>query len=796
MLRSHPDRPLAQHLHEVGRAAAHVLSRHTTGAFSAVGLDLARILWTLAGWHDLGKATSFFQDYIVDPIAFNRRARRGDPWAAPEMKAHTPIGAILALRRWSLTETGDFASPTGSGESDRRLLILLMMLAIRGHHTRLPSQRSLRDTLDYGALPHQITRLSPAVEACHPSLVGALDGLPAADFQEFRDQAGDMLEDTLALLKPGAKGLPELIRYRLAVQFCFSCLLEADKALLIYDDEVRYFGLPGDTISPSVVEDHPPTSDGSPELDRQRRDALDEVLADVTSATLEDTRPRTLTLPTGLGKTRCAAAWAFHWRDRIEHATGRRPKILIVLPFLSIIEQTERVYRRELLGLGDRPNDETLIVSHSLSARDYSDVEDADQSEFALDTWRSDVVLTTFDQFLMALMDARTKCQQRFHNLCDALIVLDEVQAFPCHLWHLVGSLIRELAAAGRTRFLLMTATQPGLLKLEESTPIVREPAAYAQSRYRLEYDPRPRLLPEWVAELAEEIARPEHADIGRWLIVLNTRRAAQEVFAYLKQSPPRERLFLLSSDIVPLHRLARIEAIRTSSSCVAVTTQCVEAGVNLDMDRVIRDFGPLDSLIQVAGRCNRHGLRPRATVRIVALHDDCGRHYSRMIYDRVLLDETAQTLRERPTIDEERVMEAVETYFRRLHKHKDTGRNTTDKWARFEHDDLNISRLLRGDQDRVQFCVGRLDLTLRSEVEAAYATPDRWQRRRALRMLASRITSVTVSAWKTPKYHPVDIADPVPATSEDPSFWFLHDDAYDEEIGLCPPRAASHHIF
>jgi hypothetical protein len=170
------------------------------------------------------------------------------------------------------------------------------------------------------------------------------------------------------------------------------------------------------------------------------------------------------------------------------------------------------------------------------------------------------------------------------------------------------------------------------------------------------------------------------------------------------------------------------------------------------------------------------------------------------MIYDHVLLDETSQSLRDRPIIDEEHIAEVVEDYFRRLHKHKDTGHATTLRWARFEHDDghdvLNISRLLRGDQDQVQFVVGKLDPALRVDVEAAYAIPNRWQRRRRLRSLASRFAAVTVSAWKSRSYRPSDIADPIPATSDDPTFWFLHDDAYDEEIGLCPTPAASHQIF
>jgi HD domain len=98
----HPHgRPLAQHLDEVDRVAESILSRHPGEAYAAAGFDTRAVLHALAGWHDLGKGTAFFQDYIADPDAFNRRAIAGDPDAEPHLKDHTPIGAFLAVRRWS-----------------------------------------------------------------------------------------------------------------------------------------------------------------------------------------------------------------------------------------------------------------------------------------------------------------------------------------------------------------------------------------------------------------------------------------------------------------------------------------------------------------------------------------------------------------------------------------------------------------------------------------------------------------------------------------------------------------------
>jgi hypothetical protein len=178
----------------------------------------------------------------------------------------------------------------------------------------------------------------------------------------------------------------------------------------------------------------------------------------------------------------------------------------------------------------------------------------------------------------------------------------------------------------------------------------------------------------------------------------------------------------------------------------------------------------------------------------VVRLRDDA-QFYCDYIYDKILLEQTAEALRGCP-IDEEDVLPSVEAYFARLHKYKDTGSRTTVDWSKFNHEELNISRLLRGDQDQVSFVVGGLDRTLRKEVEATYNLRDRWERRRQLRSLAPRIANVTVSAWKSRRYTPSDIADPMPAGKPDPAFWFLLDDFYDREIGLCPPRVLGNQMF
>lgn len=784
MLLSHPDKPLSQHLAEVELAAMAILDRHPPHPFASLHIDARDTLHQLAGWHDIAKATSFFQEYIRDTQC----------WVSTNdsrTKTHTPLGAVLSADAFA-------KAPACS----RWYVPLLMALCVRGHHGRLPTLTRLSDSFDqqFDLLERQSQNLNADVATSHPALEHSLSRLQQQGFEAIHDNVIELIDEWQEQLD--RSDLHTRVQIRLAVQFCFSCLLEADKALLIHDSLSDFDGPKPNQYSATLVEDQLPPGDRNSPINQQRRAAYAAVISDAVSD-LDDYRPRVLTLPTGLGKTRCAAGWALHWRARMEHETGVRPRILVVLPFLSVIEQTAKVYR-ELLGLTDHSNDVHLQTSHSLSLRDHMDVEtesldDNDkhraegQAEFMLDTWRSEIVLTTFDQFLLALMDAKSRHQQRFHNLCDALIVIDEVQAFPVHLWHPVGTLFTQLAEAGRTRFLLMTATQPGIIPAEQNVSLIADPAHFSQPRYRIELDLQEKTLAEWLPDVADEIAAS--SDVRKWLLVLNTRRCAQDVYRYFRDQRPelRDDLLLLSSDIVPRDRLARIKRIKSTASCIAITTQCVEAGVDIDMDRVIRDFAPLDSIVQVAGRCNRNGTQPRQTVRIIRLLNELengrvDRAFCDYIYDPIALRESTESLMaHNSNINEEDVTPLVEDYFLRLGSIKDKGSKVTNKWTRFEHGDINIQRLLRGDNDhQITFVVEHLDPTLRDAMEAAYDEPDRWRRRRKLRDLGPRIAQVSVTAWARRGFRPDDVAEPFPSPDH-PSFWFLFKQFYDEiHLGLC----------
>lgn len=489
----------------------------------------------------------------------------------------------------------------------------------------------------------------------------------------------------------------------------------------------------------------------------------------------------TLTLPTGLGKTLTSASLALELRK-----TQPR-QLIIVLPFLSIVDQTAEVYTDVLGG----PDTETMMQSHSLSERDYLNLEEEDAS-FFLDTWQSDIVITTFDQVLLALFSSRSRHQMRFHHLTDAVMIFDEVQALPSHLWDITQQALSSLTKRFGSTVIAMSATQPGFINGAcELVSDVR--GVFNQfGRYRLVFKHQQDVpLTDFVEVVRGQYDALRHK---RVLITLNTRRSARYIYDELARTwddsdPP---IYFLSADVTPKDRLKVIDELKNNypQPCLVVSTQVVEAGVDMDMDLVMRDFAPLDSIIQVAGRCNRNNKKPRCDVEVYSLTNPKGKRYCEFVYQSdgspdISLQETRKVLEGRDTANEEDVLELADQYFAAIRHHKDLGQKHTQDWAYFkEH--LDVSKLLRGDQDRqYQFVVAERDESaegeagLREALEQALSITDRWTKRRALKRLAPRMAQVTVNVWEQKNFRPENIAYQIGLS------WFVREGFYDSKRGL-----------
>jgi CRISPR-associated endonuclease/helicase Cas3 len=534
----------------------------------------------------------------------------------------------------------------------------------------------------------------------------------------------------------------EMIRARFVARAAYSVLLEADKAFLAIErPKVKaYLHRPRPAISSDIVDRWCASLEKTPMgvLRERARSAAQDGFA-----RHRDDPLLMLTLPTGAGKTLIAARWALEERERRGGAAIDAPTVIIALPMLSIVDQTEEVWRRVL----DAPDEQgdRLLPFHSLSEREYDPELAQGTADFFIDTWRSEVVVTTFDQLLLALYSDRAKHAMRFHRLLNARIVIDEVQCIPPRLWTAFSGGLRALATVGRTRVLAMSATPSPCI--EGVAEVLGDPdALYAGlGRYELRLEHETLLDFDRFVATAVERCRQHLARGEGTLVTVNVRATAQETWERFRDAALDP--LLLSGDMTPDHRLSVIHGLKTNPVRVVVSTQCVEAGVDLDMHHVIRDLAPLDALVQIAGRCNRHAHRATpGSVAVVHIRSSEGRDDAEMIYDPVLLQCTEQVLKGRAAIAEREVLGLCRDWFGRVEERKYLGGDDFKKWARIEKG-LDVRALLRGeDREQEQVLVTERDPSLEQALRDAIAIGDRWDRRSALRKLSARLARQTVS--------------------------------------------------
>ena len=310
----------------------------------------------------------------------------------------------------------------------------------------------------------------------------------------------------------------------------------------------------------------------------------------------------TLTVPTGGGKTVASLSFA------LAQAKARRMKrIVYVIPYTSIIEQTAQIFR-EILG------DENVLEFHSGVQFDQQE-DDASSPETApltrsVETWDVPVIVTTAVQFFESLYACRPSKCRKLHNLAQSVLIFDEAQMLPLPylrpcVWA-IAQLVRHYGASA----VLCTATQPALDPIfQEFAPEIpiREICPMAEAHWesfrRVSFQQAGTL--SWM-DLAARLQQQEQV-----LCVVNTRRAAREVFHQLSGSGN----FHLSTLMYPAHRKRSLDEIRRrlrdGLPCRVVSTSLIEAGVDVDFPAVYRELSGLDSILQAAGRCNREGKRP-----------------------------------------------------------------------------------------------------------------------------------------------------------------------------------------
>lgn len=342
----------------------------------------------------------------------------------------------------------------------------------------------------------------------------------------------------------------------------------------------------------------------------------------------------TLTLPTGAGKTITGLDIAHTIAEKCQSKN-----IIYAMPFISIIEQNSSV-AKQLFGEDSVQEDHSkgyIQVDESNSNNPWSRM----QNIFRY--WRSPVILTTMVQLWDAIYSPKANDSMDFHRLSNAVVVMDEPQTVNPRYWSGFGKTLEFLSKKLGTTFIMMTATQPHMI---HGTEIAPQNIEFPFNRHRYSVLPGKNELKSLPDLITENIKDFENSS---GLVVLNTKVSALKVYLMLKQKLTGPVLFL-STWMIPRHRRMIMTFLRylekRDIQHYLISTQAVEAGVDLDFDWVFRDMGPMDSIVQIAGRCNRHSNKADpGTVLVAELKNEKGKSFCNMVYDDILLDSSRTTL-------------------------------------------------------------------------------------------------------------------------------------------------------
>ena len=298
----------------------------------------------------------------------------------------------------------------------------------------------------------------------------------------------------------------------------------------------------------------------------------------------------TLTAPTGTGKTLALLHFALRHADEF-----KKKRIILVLPFLALTEQSYEVYSK--------------IIPEILQDHSQSELDDR-QREFA-ERWESPFIITTSVNFFQALFAQKPTDCRKLHNIANSIILFDEAQSLPANLLAATLNAVNALCSRYHCTMVFSTATQPEFKSIQGVSwkPIEIVP------EYPMMYKKLTRTQVEWrmKKQIPLEKIAWEMEEVENVCAIVNLRRHAVKLFEFLKNDHcDREEIFFLTTDLCPKHRSEVIRKIKERQKaglpCKVISTQCIEAGVDLDFHVLYRALAPLEAIIQAAGRCNRSG--------------------------------------------------------------------------------------------------------------------------------------------------------------------------------------------
>jgi CRISPR-associated endonuclease/helicase Cas3 len=536
------------------------IAKYSKEKSSYFGLE--KLSFIIGLLHDLGKASIEFQDRIRLKSGYEAEEAHLEGKSAQSVD-HSTAGAQYVVNKY-----GELAK--------------LLAYIIAGHHSGLPNGIDESDSCLKNRLKKEVkdySRLIPWIETQLPNQISQHDFIP----KEFKEENKDSFQ------------------FHFLIRMLFSSLTDSD-----FLDTESYMDLEKkkdrEKEIPSIVEIGAYFSRFLKTLPSNNQNTLNTkrniILKDCLKAALNKRGIFSLTVPTGGGKTLSSMAFALN--HAVEHNLRR---IIYIIPYITIIEQNAKVFKDIFNGLN-----ENIVLEHHSNIHLKSETP---TSRLASENWDAPIIITTNVQFFESFYSNRTSACRKLHNIVDSVLIFDEAQMLPRDYLSPCLSVISELTNHYGCSAVICTATQPAILKsellingLQNVTEIIPDPVKLYKDFKRVE-------VKKIAGQLrTEEIARMI-SENDQVLCVVNTRKSARKIFEELeKVSNDPGSCYHLSTMMCAAHRTNTLNLIRKklkdNEPCLVVSTQLIEAGVDIDFPAVFRAIAGIDSIAQAAGRCNR----------------------------------------------------------------------------------------------------------------------------------------------------------------------------------------------
>lgn len=692
--KSQPDESLSEHLQNVADICKNTIENKSLN----IWLDekiMIDILYLIGLCHDFGKFTTFFQEYINEKDKIRQKRLKNN--------SETHHGLISAIFTYFVLK--EFLKEKElSNPKQYDLIPIIGYLIVKRHHGNLKNLDNelleLRDSETKKNLKIQLESINKDdLEEFYSSV----------DLNKFHDEFVSICYEIKKYRRSIIRTFKgeESPRIYLLSQLLYSILLNSDKqdaSGISAGDEIcdidsglvdKYRVLKGFDVPQN-------------EMDIIRNNIYKDVVSSIDSLDLNN-KIYSLNVPTGTGKTLTSFSFALKLRNKLKEEKGFIPKIIYSLPFLSIIDQNFDVFEDVFKEVkGESPASNILLKHHHLAEIFYSTKDDEFEpleSQFIIEGWNSEIIVTTFYQIFHTLISNKNRALRKFHNIVNSIIILDEVQSIPYKYWLLIRKVISTLSETFNTYFIFVTATQPLIFEPDEIFELVTDKKKYFKKFDRVKLTPslEPIHIDEFKKIAEEEIKKLNEKD---FLLVLNTINASKEVFEHLNSIKLiNTNLYYLSTNIIPKNRLDRIKEIKKDKKRkVIVSTQLIEAGVDIDVDVVFRDFAPLDSINQVAGRCNRNFCsNKKGQVKVFVLKNDNQKYYN-YIYNVFLTNQTKEILKQYTSINENEFFVLSNEYFQKIKKlgQDDDSKKILANVVKLQFEDLNKFKLIEINYEKI----------------------------------------------------------------------------------------------